>query len=299
MRADVLRLRHRHRQCRRVVNVCQRDVFRSDTELEFAFGQGASPRQRQCAPGHLERAAGDARRQEVHARRADEMADEGVLRPLEQCVGAAHLHRAALRHHHHLVRKRQRLDLVVRHIDQREFQLMVDLLQLAPQLPLQVWVDHRQRFVEQHRRYIGSHQAAAERDLLLGVGRKTGGALVELAAQLQHLGDFADPLCDLLFRHLAIAQRKSKVVGHGHGVVDHRKLEHLGDVALLRAEPRHVATVEFDGPLQRRQQARHEVEHRRLAAAGGPEQRIGAAVGKAHLQRQQRVVRILPRVGLV
>ena len=132
------------------------------------------------------------RRQEVHARRADEVADEGVLRPVEQLRGAADLHRPAARHHHHLVGEGQRLDLVVRDVDQGELELLVDLLELAPQLPLEVRVDHRQRLVEQHRGDVLAHQAAAERDLLLGVGGEAGGALVELAAQLQHLGDLAD-----------------------------------------------------------------------------------------------------------
>ena len=110
------------------------------------------------------------------------------------CVGAADLHRPAARHHHHLLGEGERLDLVVRDVDQRQLELVVDLLELAPQLPLEVRVDHRQRLVEQHRRHVLAHQAAAERDLLLGVGGEAGGALVELAAHLQHLGDLADAL---------------------------------------------------------------------------------------------------------
>jgi hypothetical protein len=39
-----------------------------------------------------------------------------------------------------------------------------------------------------------AHQAAAERDLLLGVGGQPGGALVELGAQVEHLGDLAHAL---------------------------------------------------------------------------------------------------------
>jgi hypothetical protein len=49
----------------------------------------------------------------------------------------------------------------MRDVDQRELELVVDLLQLAAQLPLQVRVDHGQRLVEQHRRHILAHQAAA------------------------------------------------------------------------------------------------------------------------------------------
>ena len=113
------------------------------------------------------------------------MPGEPMKWPTNVCCGrsnssgrAADLHRAAARHHDHLVGERQRLDLVVRDVDQRQLQLVVDLLQLAAQLPLQVRVDHRQRLVEQHRRDVLAHQAAAERDLLLRIGREAGGALV-------------------------------------------------------------------------------------------------------------------------
>ena len=92
-------------------------------------------------------------------------------------------------------------------------------------------------------RHVLAHQAAAERDLLLGVGRQAGGAQVELAAHLEHLGDLADALLDALGRHAAVAQREGQVLGHRHRVVDDRELEHLRDVALLRAEPGDVAAV--------------------------------------------------------
>ena len=59
---------------------------------------------------------------------------------------------------------------------------MVNLFQLAPQLPFQVRIDHGQWLVEKNSRDIGPHQAATERDLLLGVGREIRGAPVELIA---------------------------------------------------------------------------------------------------------------------
>ncbi len=90
------------------------------------------------------------------------MPHKHMLGPLEQRIGRAHLHRFAACHHHHLVGKGQRLHLIVRHVDQCELELVVDLLELAPQLPLEVRVDHRERLVEQHRRHIGAHQATAQ-----------------------------------------------------------------------------------------------------------------------------------------
>ncbi len=166
--------------------------------------------------------------------------------PLEQLARGADLHRAAARHDHHLVGEGQRLDLVVRDVDQRELELVVDLLELAAQLPLQMRVDDGQRLVEEHGRHVLAHQAAAQRDLLLGVGRQAAGAALQHVRQLQHLGDAAHAFPDLLGRHAAVAQRERQVLGHGHRVVDDRELEHLRDVALLRRERGHVAAVEQD-----------------------------------------------------
>ena len=237
--------------------------------------------------------------QEVHARRADEVADEHVLRPLEELRRAADLHGSSSRHHDDLVGEGERLDLVVRDVDQRELELMVDLLELAPQLPLQVRVDHRQRLVEQHRAHVLAHEASAERDLLLLVGAQARRALVELARQLQHLGDDADAGADALGRDAAVAQGERQVLGHRHGVVDHRELEHLRDVALLRRGVRHVGAVEAHRAVRGRDEARDDVQHGRLAAARGAEQRIGAAVLECHAQRQQRPVLVGLRVRLV
>ena len=115
-------------------------------------------------------AALDADRQHVHARRADEIADESVLRPLEQLGGRADLHDLALIHDHDLVGEGQRLGLVVRDIDHGVAEPAVQLLQLRAQHPFHVRIDDRQRLVEQDRVDVGAHQPAAERDLLLLVG---------------------------------------------------------------------------------------------------------------------------------
>ena len=240
-----------------------------------------------------------AGRHNVHPWRADEVTDKLVFGPVEQRVGRAHLHRAAPRHHHHLVSEGQGLDLVVGDVDQRELELVVDLLQLAPQLPFQVRIDHRQRFVEQHRRDVLANQTAAQTDLLLGVGRQPGGALVQLAAELEHLGDFADPGLDPVRRNASVLQRESQVFGHRHRVVDHRKLEHLRDVARLWRLERDIFATESHRALRRLHQARDEVEHRRLAAARWAEQGVGAAVFETHLQRQQRVIAVGLRIGFV
>jgi len=105
----------------------------------------------------------------------------------------ARLHHHALVHHHHLISEGERLGLIVRHVDHGGVQALVQLLELGAQAPFQVGIDHRQGLVEQDRVHVGAHQAAAERDLLLAVGREPGGALIERGPQVQHRGDLAHP----------------------------------------------------------------------------------------------------------
>ena len=71
----------------------------------------------------------DARRRAARAGRKF-MPGEPMKWPTKVCCGrsnssdgAADLHRPAARHHHHLLGEGQRLDLVVRDVDQRELEL--------------------------------------------------------------------------------------------------------------------------------------------------------------------------------
>ena len=185
----------------------------------------------------------------------------------KQLSRRAHLHRTAARHHHHVIGKGQRLHLIVRDVDHGQLELVVNLLDLAPQLPFQMRIDHRQRLIEQHRRHIGAHQATAQGYFLFFICRQVGGKLVQLAAHFQHLGNLAHPFFDLLFGHLPIAQGKGQVFRHRHGVVNHRKLKHLGNVAGLRRGARDIDPIKTHAALRRRQQARHDVEQGGLAAA--------------------------------
>ncbi len=170
---------------------------------------------------------------DVHAGRADEIADEGVGGLVEQFRRRAALHHAAVMHHDDGIGEGQRLGLVVGDIDHRQVELAMQRLELRAQLPFQLGIDHRQRLVEQHRGDVGTHEAAAERDLLLGVGRQPRRLALEIGREVEQIGDLLDPRLDVAPGHAAVLQRKCEVLPDRHGVVDHRELEHLRDVALL------------------------------------------------------------------
>ena len=300
MGAHVLHLFEHHGQSAGAVRCHALDKLRAHTQLQITGGQAlACARLAQRHTAALQTVAVGADRQKVHTRRTDEVAHKAVAGPLEQFSGRAHLHRPSARHHHHLLGKGQRLHLVVGHINQGQFELVVDLLELAPQLPFQVRVDHGERLIKEHGRHIRAHQPAPQRYFLLGIGTQARGALVELAAHVQHLGNLAHPFFDLVCRHTPVAQREAQVLGHGHGVVNHRELEHLRDIARLRRGAGDVLSVKVHRTLRGHDQPRHDVEHGGFAAARRPQQGVRAAVLKCHLQRQQGVILVLHGLGFV
>jgi hypothetical protein len=65
-------------------------------------------------------------------------------------------------------------------IDQRQFQLFVDLLELPPQMPFQMGIDDGQGFIEEHGRHIASHQAASQGYFLFGIGAQARGFFIQV-----------------------------------------------------------------------------------------------------------------------
>src|SRR5690606_34024113 len=94
-----------------------------------------------------------------------------------------------------------------------------------------------------------------------------------------------------------VAQRKRQILRHRHGVVHHRKLEYLGDIALLGGQTGDVTPVEQYTALRRAQQPRHAVQQRCLPAARRPEQRVRSAVPEGEMQWQQSVIVVAARVA--
>ena len=195
--------RHQVRRRRREAN-----EFRADADLDLGArrqrviglaegdGMAADPR---LAPRHFGR-------HHIHAGRADEIADEGVRRPVEQFLRRAGLHHAAVMHHHHGVGEGQRLGLVVGDVDHRQIERAMQRLEFRAQLPFQMRIDHRQRLVEQDRGDVGTHQPAAERNLLLGIGGEPRRLALQMRGEVEQFGDLRHPRLDLRLRHAAVLQ---------------------------------------------------------------------------------------------
>ena len=132
--------------------------------------------------------------QEVHRRRADEARHEQVRRVLVE-----HLRRVDLldhpgAHDRHAVAERHRLGLVVRDVDHRRAQLLLDPRHLGAHLHAQLGVQVRQRLVHQERLRVAHDRAAHRHALALAAGQ-----VRRLALQvLLELEDLAPPRSTLL-----------------------------------------------------------------------------------------------------
>ena len=98
-----------------------------------------------------------------------------------QLLRRADLPRLAVDHHHDAVGQRQRLLLVVRHVDRGAAEHGVDAADLGPHLQPQLGIQVGQRLVHQHQRRL-HHDGARDRHALLLAAGQLAGQLVAPAS---------------------------------------------------------------------------------------------------------------------
>ena len=104
-------------------------------------------------------------------------------------------------HHGDAVGDRQRLLLVVRHVDDRDAEQLLQAADLAAHLDAQLGVEIGERLVEQQHMRL-DHDGARDRDALqLAAGQLVRPALA-VAVELHELQRALDPLADLIARAL-------------------------------------------------------------------------------------------------
>ncbi len=133
--------------------------------------------------------------------------------------------------HDDLVGQRHRLDLVVRDVDHRRAELLVQLGDLEPHLDAQLGVEVGERLVEEE--HLGlAHDGPADGDALALAAGELLGPAVEQRFELQDRGRAAYALGDLRRRRAGHAQAEAHVLAHGHVRIERVGLEHHGDAAL-------------------------------------------------------------------
>jgi hypothetical protein len=166
----------------------------------------------------------------------------------------------------------------VRHEDEGDAELALELLQLDLHLLAELEVEGAEGLVEQQDLGTDDHRAGEGDALALPageLGRSTVGDVVEahgregLAGAAATLG-LADP---------AHAQPVRDVLEHAHVREERVVLEDGVDVALEGCRARDVATGELHRAAGRLLEAGHETQHRGLARPGRSEHREELAVG--------------------
>ena len=124
--------------------------------------------------------------QQVHRRRPDEPGDEHVGRVVVDLLRRAELLQPARRHHRDPVAERHRLDLVVRDVDRRDAEPLVQPLQLGAHLHPELRVEVRQRLVQQEHLRLAHERPAHRHALPLPAGQLPGAPPQQLF-QPEHL----------------------------------------------------------------------------------------------------------------
>ncbi len=204
--------------------------------------------------------------------RADEVGYEGGLRALVHLARASDLLDAPPVHDGDAVGHRQRLLLVVRDVDERRAELVLDALQLQLHLLAQFHVQRTERLVEQQcRRTID--ERASQGDPLLLPPRQLARAPALQPLELHDAEDRKDPLAVLGTRHLLHLQPEGDVVVDRHVGEERVLLEDHVHRPAVRRHPGHVLALEQHAALVRHLEACDHAERRRLPAATRPEQR--------------------------
>ena len=166
---------------------------------------------------------------------------------------------------------RQRFLLVVRHVDEHQPELALEVAQLDAHPQLEQPVEVAERLVEQQRLRL-RHEHAGERDpLLLATGERRGLALGELG-QADHLECSPRLLAPLVLPHAVHLEPELDVLEHGPVREEREVLEHGRRRPLVGREPHERLAVEHDVALGRVLVPADHAQRRRLAAAGRAEQ---------------------------
>jgi hypothetical protein len=208
----------------------------------------------------------------------EEARDEGCGRPLVELDRGPELLDPAPVHHRDRVGHRHRLLLVVRHVHEGQAEIVLQRLQLELQLLPQLEVERAERLVEeQHARRVD--QRTGERDALLLAARELPRLALLEALEADPPQDLDDAAAQLIAFDPAPPEPEGDVLEDGQVREERVALEDSVDIPAVRRQPDDVAAAQLDAPGVGLLEAADHAQRRRLAAAGGAEQREERARG--------------------
>ena len=207
-----------------------------------------------------------------HVRLTDERGDERTRRLVVELVRCGELLDPALVDHGDAIGHHQRFLLVVRDVENRHAERLLQALDLELHLLAKLAVEGTEWLV--HERQSGfEHHRPGEGDALLLPAAQLAREAVVVALELHEPERLVDPASGLRFRHAAHLQRKADVLGDAHVREQGIVLEHHADVALEGWKAGHLAIADDDRSARHLLEAGDHHQRRRLARTAGPEQR--------------------------
>ena len=171
--------------------------------------------------------------------------------------------------------------LVVGDVDERDPDLLLDLLELDLHVLAELEVERAERLVEeQHPRAVD--ERASERDPLPLAARQLVRLALLIAGQAHHAQGLRDPLAACRLVDLADHQPVAHVVADRHVREQRVVLEDRVDVALERRDAGHVTPVKDDAAARRLLEPGDHPERRRLAGPRRAKHREELAI--AHVE---------------
>ena len=164
-----------------------------------------------------------------------------VVEPLRR----VDLEQRAVAHDRDALAERHRLDLVVRDVDRRHAEAVVQLRERGAHADAELGVEVRERLVHEEGLRLADDRAAHRDALALAAGER-GRLPFEQLRQTEQAGDLVDAALDLGFRRPADLEPVAEVVAHGHVRVERVRLEDHRDVAVAGCELGDVAVADRD-----------------------------------------------------
>src|SRR5882757_1432984 len=253
-----------------------------DTQDEIAFHQ----RLARGGNGDLARVEPDclcaccqatAKGQEVHGRRTDEVGDEERSRPVIDVARARDLLDDAIVHHGDGIGHCHGLELVMRDVDCRRAEPVVQRAQFTDHRLAHFSVERTERFIHQEAFWL-AHDCPPERDTLPVAAGKARHRPVEEMGDAQDTRSLNDPPVSLRRSDALAFQGKADVPPDVHVRIEREQLEYEGDITCRGAVHRHLLAVEPNRTRRRQFQSRDHAQRCRLAATGRAKQAEELAV---------------------
>ena len=149
--------------------VCE--VRRADPDDQTAGGHVLPGWKRQLMAREAHDAVGDVGLDEIHGWRADERRDEQVGGTPKQRLRCVHLLQDSVTQHGDTLAQGHRFDLVVRHVDRRDAEPVVEARELAAHRDAQLGIEVRERLVHEECLRLAHHRPAHRNALALAARR--------------------------------------------------------------------------------------------------------------------------------